>query len=173
MERYQWYALKCRAEFQLRERLAPEVDTIFLPSECKETIDGRRVMRAIIPGVIFIFTDRDNALRLERLSRSADSDIPPFWIYRYSADPRPVAIPPRDINLLRLLTARDATRCEVYAKKDFESGQRVRITGGIFKGLEGHVQRVKKNRHVVIRIEGICALLLPFIHPDLLQHLPD
>ena len=45
----------------------------------------------------------------------------------------------------------------------------MRVIGGQFKGYEGHVQRVKKNKHVIVKIEGVCLVMLPFIHPDLLE----
>lgn len=164
-----WFALKTRKEFPLEFRLKDEADAIFLPKEMKTDINGRRQLRPIIPGVLFIMADRLHLLELERLSRDPLGGIPSFWIYRYQGQTEPAEISPRDINLVRLLTANDATRCEVYAKTDYEKGMKVRVTGGPFQGQEGYIQRVKKNRHVVVRIEGLCAILLPFIHPDLLQ----
>lgn len=166
-----WYALKTRREFQLEFQLQDEVDTIFLPKEMRTAVNGRRQIRPVIPGVVFVMTDRQRILDLERRSRDTLDPISPFWIYRYQGENEPTEISPRDINLVRLLTASDATRCEVYGKTDFEKGMKVRVTGGPFQGQEGYVQRVKKNRHVVVKIEGLCAILLPFIHPDLLQEI--
>ena len=92
-----------------------------------------------------------------------------FWIYRYPTDNTIRPIPPHAISLLRLLTADDTTRCEIFNKKDFRENEHVRITGGIYKGYEGYVQRVRKNRHVIVKIEGVCLVMLPFIHPDFLE----
>ncbi|MDE6272759.1 MAG: hypothetical protein K2M31_07100 [Muribaculaceae bacterium] len=166
-----WYALKTRREFQLEFQLQGEVDTTFFPKEMRTAINGRRQIRPIIPGIVFVMADRRKILDLERRSRDNLDSLTPFWIYRYHGQNEPAEISPRDINLVRLLTANDATRCEVYAKTDYEKGMKVRVTGGPFQGQEGYVQRVKKNRHVVVRIEGLCAILLPFIHPDLLQRI--
>ncbi len=57
----------------------------------------------------------------------------------------------------------------MYNKADFRPGQLVSVTDGPFRGLTGTVQRVRKNRHVVVAIQGICMIMLPFIHPDLLK----
>lgn len=166
-----WFALKTRREFQLETQLRESVDSVYLPKETKTAINGRRQIRPIIPGVLFVKAERRCILDLERESRDPLSGLPLFWIYRYNSGAVPTEITPREINLVRLLTADDATRCEVYAKADFERGMKVRVTGGPFLGQEGYVQRVKKNRHVVVKIEGLCAILLPFIHPDLLTPL--
>lgn len=168
-----WFAIKSRAEFQLEFQLQDEVDAIFLPKETRKDAAGKRRIRSMIPGVLFIMTHCENALRLERLSHDIESSLPPFWIYRYQGETDIAPISPRDINLLRLLTAQDASRCEIYNRKDFETGQYVRVTGGIFQGQQGYVQRVRKNRHVVVKIEGLCAILLPYIHPDLLEIIGD
>ncbi len=42
------------------------------------------------------------------------------------------------------------------------------VDGQVFPVAEGSVVRVKKNKHVVVKIEGVCMVLLPFIHPDFL-----
>ena len=47
------------------------------------------------------------------------------------------------------------------------------MIGGPYKGYEGYVQRVRKNKHVIVKIEGVCMVILPFIHPDLLQPVSD
>ena len=73
------------------------------------------------------------------------------------------------MHLFRLLTADDGTRCQVFNKTTLSHGSRVRVTGGVFEGYEGYVQRIERNRHVVVKIDGICCIALPFIHPDLLM----
>ncbi len=42
-------------------------------------------------------------------------------------------------------------------------GKRVRITGGPFKDVEGVVKRIKKNKSVVVQIEGIAAVAIAFV----------
>jgi transcription antitermination factor NusG len=39
----------------------------------------------------------------------------------------------------------------------------VRITGGPFKDVEGVVKRIKKNKSVVVQIEGIAAVAIAFV----------
>ncbi len=169
----EWFAIKTRQEFKAAEFLSPLCEEIFLPKETVDIPGKPKRDRAIIPRVLFLKTTRENILLLEREGRAHPEISVPFWIYRYPTDNAIQVIPQASIDLLRLLTADDTTRCEIFSKKDFKENQHVRITGGPFKGYEGFVQRVKKNRHVIVRIEGICLVMLPFIHPDLLSPLDD
>lgn len=167
--RPEWFAIKTRQEFRAEQELTPLCDDVLFPKEIIKTSDGRTRERAIIPRVLFICTTRENALELEAKGREHPELSVPFWIYRYPKDKQIQVIPRSSIELLRLLTADDTTKCAVFNKTDFKENEHVRIIGGPFEGYEGYVVRVKKNKHVIVRIEGICLLMLPFIHPDLLQ----
>ncbi len=180
----EWFAIKTRQDFKAEEFLKPLCEEVYFPTETVITeakshgSDGKapakhKRQRAIIPRVLFIKTTEENAIQLERAGRAHPELSVPFWIYRYPTDNRIQVIPEPSIRLLKLLTANDTTRCEVFTKKDFRENQKVRVTGGPFKGYEGFVQRVRKNKHVVVKIEGVCMVLLPFIHPDLLQPLEE
>ena len=46
-----------------------------------------------------------------------------------------------------------------------KAGDRCRIVAGPFKGAEGELIRVKGDRRVVVRINGIMAVATTFIHP--------
>ncbi len=165
----EWFAIKTRQDFKAEKYLANLCDEVFFPKETVRLPGRKPRERAIIPHVLFIRTDRETALALESRGRTSSGGALPFWIYRYPTDNAIQVIPPSSIELLRLLTADDTTRCEIYNKKDFRKNEYVRITGGFFAGRTGYVQRIKKNKHVVVRIEGICLVVLPFIHPDLLE----
>lgn len=166
-----WYAIRTRQDFRAEERLAQVCDEVFFPKETIKTPDKKMRRKAVIPHVLFIRTTHDKALNLEAQGRHNEPGAIPFWIYRYPNSQEIQEIPETSVDLLKLLTAEDTTRCQIYNPKEFKPNERVRITGGIYEGYEGYVQRVRKNKHVVVKIEGICMIILPFIHPDLLQPL--
>lgn len=165
----EWFAIKTWQDFRAEEEFAPLCDDILFPKELVKVPGKKDRIKAVIPHVLFIKTTRANALDLEKKGREHPELSVPIWIYRYPNDPRIQAIPPRSIRLLQLLTANDTTKCEIFSKEDFKANQHVRVTGGPFEGYTGYVVRVKKNKHVVVRIEGICLVVLPFIHPDFLE----
>ena len=49
--------------------------------------------------------------------------------------------------------------------KDYigKEGKRVRINEGTFAGVEGVIKRIKKNKHVVVQIEGVSAVAIAFV----------
>ncbi|MDE6715756.1 MAG: KOW motif-containing protein, partial [Muribaculaceae bacterium] len=162
-EEAEWFAIKTRQDFKAEEQLAPLCEEILFPKETVKLPGKKSKQRAIIPHVLFIKTTKQNAIALEQQGREHPELSVPFWIYRFPKSKQIQVIPESSIILLRLLTADDTTKCEIYNKMDFKENQYVQITSGPFAGYKGHVVRVKKNKHVVVRIEGICALLLPFI----------
>lgn len=171
MER--WYAIKTPKDFEAERVLASECSEVYFPKERVVRAGGAMRERPIIPHVLFVKAEGDRLLELEKRGRNETDRMVPFWIYRYVRGGDIQAISDREIALIKLLTAADPDKCEIYNKAGFEEGQRVRVTGGAFAGYEGYVQRVRRNKHVVVRIEGICAVMLPFIHPDLLAPQTD
>lgn len=165
----QWYAIRTRNETRAEEILGRECAEVYCPKEEIRTPEGKTRTRVLLPRVLFIRTTRRHALELEEQSRRIDSGIPPFWIYRYIKGEEIQPIGEAQIHLLHLLTAPEPEKCEIFTKTDFRPGALVRVTGGPYKGNVGTVQRVRKNKHVIVRIEGICMIMLPFIHPDLLE----
>lgn len=168
-----WFAIRTKKDKAVKKILdeISEIEEIYYPLEDYRTSEGVSRTRAILPHIIFIKAEREVVEQLEQSSRTTDLGLPLLWIYRYSRGEEIQPISEKEMTLLKLLTATDSTRCEVYRKDNLVPGKRVKVTGGPFAGLEGEIQRVKKNRHVVVRIEGLCAVLLPFIHPNLLEEI--
>lgn len=52
-------------------------------------------------------------------------------------------------------------------------GERVRITDGIFFGVEGCVVRIQKNKHVVVNISSISSVMLNFVPNAYLEKVND
>ena len=64
----------------------------------------------------------------------------------------------------------------IYLEPDitnFKKGDKVRITGGIFKDTEGYFMRIKGDRRVVVCLHGIAAVATAFVHPSLVEKLPQ
>lgn len=164
-----WFAIKTRQDFRAEKVLTPVCKEVLFPKEHIKVEGKRASVKAVIPHVLFVKTSRSHILELEAEGRRHPESSLPFWIYRYPASDEVQVISESSIELVRLLTADDTSRCEIFNKRDFKAMQRVRITGGRFEGYEGSVVRVKKNKHVVVQIAGVCLLMLPMIHPDLLS----
>lgn len=164
-----WYALKTSKPFMAQECLTLRNIETYLPLETHRRSDGTERRTPVIPKLLFIRTCPDTARELELESRHEVTDLPSFWIYRYERGGVIQPIRDEEIRLFRLLTAEENMRCEIYRKEEFKIGDRLRVVAGPFAGYEGYARRIRKNKHIVVEIEGLCAIALPFIHPDLLK----
>lgn len=54
-------------------------------------------------------------------------------------------------------------------RPEYHLGDRVVVTEGPFKGAEGHIKRIKKDRRLVVTIPGVVAVATAYIHPDFLK----
>lgn len=164
-----WYAIKTPRHFETEKFFLSLGIEVFFPKQKIRSQSGHTRVKPVIPHVLFVLIDRQHIETLEQQTRKNESPAPRFWVYRNPGSQKMQPIGDDAIRLLRLLTADDPEKCQIFNKKDFKTNDHVRVTGGMFRGYSGYVQRVRKNRHVVVQIEGICAVLLPFIHPDLLE----
>ena len=66
------------------------------------------------------------------------------------------------------LTSEDNDVTYLGEPKDIKLGDKVKVTNGPFKGLEGHVKRIKKDRKFVLSIGNIAAFVIEGIsHKDI------
>jgi transcription antitermination factor NusG len=56
---------------------------------------------------------------------------------------------------------------------DYRSGDKVRVTGGPFKGAEGYIKRIRGNRRLVVALEGIIAVATTYIPGRFLEKMPE
>lgn len=52
---------------------------------------------------------------------------------------------------------------------ELHRGQKVRVTGGVYKGAEGYIKRVRRNRKFLVAISGIAVVAVSYIHPSYLE----
>lgn len=82
------------------------------------------------------------------------------------------AIPDCQMEAFRLITSHGSEGLEFFSADDisrFATGCKVRVTDGPFKGAVGYVKRIKRNRRLLVAIEGIVAVVSAYIDPRLLE----
>ena len=67
-------------------------------------------------------------------------------------------------NFMRVASVND-DRVMILDNNDFISkiGKRVEVTEGYFAGVEGVIKRIKRNKHVVVQIDGVAAVAITFV----------
>jgi len=85
----------------------------------------------------------------------------------------PLAIPDREMNIFMLVTSSGEQGMEYFGEDNskFQQGERVRVIDGKFKGAEGVICRIRKNRRLVVTVQGVCAVATSYIPQAFLQRI--
>jgi hypothetical protein len=84
---------------------------------------------------------------------------------------QPAVIPDREMEIFRFVVSSGYQGLLFLGddRPEYHLGDRVVVTDGPFKGAEGHIKRIKKDRRLVITIPGVVAVATAYIHPDFLK----
>ncbi len=149
----------------------------FLPMTWKQVVENGKAKRKLLPAIdnlIFVHAEEQ---RLKDIKRHYEPLLPlrfMMWTpLEANLPPRIITITDRDMaNFKRVAMAEDDS-VMFLGNKDFSQkiGRKVRVTQGLFEGVEGTVYRVKKDRRVVVTIEGVCSVAIAHINPDFLMEI--
>ena len=177
MEELLWFAMSSpyRRELKARNFLISKNVECFVPMRyaMTEKRNGRKC-RQLVPAVhnlIFVHTTRE---RIKQLKQGVD-----FLQYRTRPENGkniPITVPHRDMQQFIAITEKNNEEL-IYltpGEIDLKKGTRVRVHGGPFDGTTGIFIKIrgKRSKRVVIEIEGLTAVALAEITPDLIELLP-
>lgn len=170
-----WFAMRAifHREMAAKRLLEAEGVEHFIPMRRQtQTFRGRQVVRLVpaIRNLIFVHAEAETVKRVKaradylqyipdaatgRMIVVPDDQMRRFIAVAGSYDDRLLWLRPEEVSWAR--------------------GTRVRITGGPFCGQEGVLVKVKgaRDRRVVVAVEGVVAIAMATIHPDLLEPMED
>ena len=171
MNKVLWYPMRVAYDrgdrvLAIRDALKARGIEHFLPMHWvwQEKKDGQRELnhRPLIASMIFVRDTRDHIIELKQLP-----GYEPLRFYtRPSAtekDRREIfPIPDKQMaDFIRVSSSGDE-RVVFLEDTDYlrSVGQRVRVAEGKFAGVEGVVKRIKNNKCVVVRLEGIATVAI-------------
>lgn len=119
----------------------------------------------VIPSLIFLHCDEDTITRVNDTFRDK------MHIYQNVTKTRLYAIPEKEMASFILVTSNDYNYVTLLGedKAEYHQGDRVRVKEGPFKGAEGHIKRIKKDRKLIVSINGVVAVALAYIPPQYLE----
>ena len=119
----------------------------------------------LVPHLLFV---RCTARWLEEYKRS-NNDY--FMYYRDLATGAPGPVDDREMEVFRTVTSiRDGDiRFLGEDKEEYHKGDKVRVTGGIYKGAEGYVKRIERSRDLLVSVSGVAVIAISHIHPQYLE----
>lgn len=142
----------------------------FIPMRYEYVVRNERKIRKLVPAVhnlVFIHTTRR---KLDEI-KEAKAVVFPLRYIMDRETRQPITIPETQMrNFIAVAGTYDQQ--VIYLPPmdvSMAKGDRVRINGGIFEGVEGVFLRIKGDRRVVVSIEGVMAVATAFIHPSLVE----
>ena len=166
-----WFAMRAtyRRELEAMHLLEKANLGCFIPMQYKISIRRGRKVRALVPvirNLVFVharpsevqrFKSQITYLQYITDTRSgqkiiiSDSEMQRFIAVAGTYNDHLLYFQPDELNLSK--------------------GTKVRVTGGDFEGQEGIFLKVKgaRDRRVVVEIQGVIAVAMATIHPDLIE----
>ena len=166
-----WYAMRAtyRREPDAMRLLEEEHLGCFVPMQYKIVVKCGKKIRALVPVVhnlLFVHACPSDVKRVK-------SRVSYLQYITDTRSGRKIIIP--DVDMQRFIAVSGTYNDHLlYFQPDelnLSKGTRVRITGGDFEGHEGVFLKVKgaRDRRVVIAIQGVIAVAMATIHPDLIE----
>lgn len=168
----QWYAMRVTygREIKLQEYLNRLEVKSFIPMYYKYIVRKNQRFRELVPAVhnlIFIYSSRSC---IDSLKQKVDS-VTPMRYMMDRATNSVIVIPEQEMNNF-IAVAGTLDEQLIYLKDvnaAIQKGDRVRIIGGAFAGVEGEVLRIRRNRRVVVTIKGVVAVAAALIDSTFLK----
>ena len=124
----------------------------------------------VVSSLLFFRTSGDRVPEMENLIRGRG------FVYKMTDKERPSVIPDRQMEMFRLVCSSGADGLEFFSDENltrYKQGDKVRVLEGPLKGAEGYVKRIRKDRRLLVSIDGFIAVATSFIPPQFLEKVPD
>ena len=194
-----WYALKVfyGQVFEIEDRLAAMDLETYIPGR-KDLLKGEEHMRAlrrlatpddrrrdnqfvqegpliykrvpIVSSLLFVRAPKD------RLKEIEDCVKEKGFVYKTADRKAEAVIPDKQMAMFQLVCSSGAEGLEFFADDDltrYKAGDRVRVLEGPLQGAEGYIKRIRKDRRLLVAIEGFIAVATSFIPPQFLEKVSD
>lgn len=167
-----WYALRITysRELAFKKYLDERDIENFIPMRYEYVVKDERKIRKLVPVVhnlVFVYSSRR---QIDEIKSTMGVRLPIRYIMDRETN-QPITIPETQMRSF-IAVAGSHDQQVIYLDPttvSFKKGDRVRVTGGLFEGVEGVFIRVKGDRRVVVSIQGVMAIATTFIHPSLIE----
>lgn len=171
-----WFALKVfyNKVYHLQSELQKQHLTSYFPSE-EVRVERHGVWKTIhkpvISSLLFFRATVRQALQVQK------DYLGQVILYTRVKDYKrmPLVIPERQMNLFLLVTSHGQQGLEYFGEDHpkYHQGDRVRVIDGPFRGAEGHICRIRKDRRLVVTVDGVCAVATSYIPQCFLQKVEE
>ena len=164
-----WYALRAfkgRA-LRIKEDFESAGCKTYMAMQIRESIkNGHREYKEVqlIPQLLFVYCTEKS------LQDYKNAHFDEIMIYRHFVRNGngeefllPAPIPEKQMKLFIFITSTgNAADIEYFGEvmPKFKEGEQVTVTDGIYKGATGYIKRIKKDRKLLVAIEGVAVVAI-------------
>ncbi len=165
-----WFPMRVtyQREMQLKQHLDALQIENYIPMrhQIVDTREGKR--RKLLPAInnlIFVHSTQQQLTHL-KMTRSE------FDPLRYMMKPKEetegweiMQVPDRQMEQFIRVASAAEDKVQFLDYDDYlrKVGKRVKIVDGDFAGVEGVIKRIRKNKYVVVQIEGVAAVAITYV----------
>ncbi|MGX8708570.1 MAG: UpxY family transcription antiterminator [Bacteroidales bacterium] len=120
----------------------------------------------IVSSLLFVCAPKE---RLPEISACVEGR---GFVYKMADRKTDAVIPDRQMAMFRMVCSSGADGLEFFSDEDmtrYKTGDRVRVLEGPLKGAEGYIKRIRKDRRLLVSIEGFIAVATSYIPPQFLE----
>lgn len=172
----QWFPMRVtyNRELKVKECLDQRGIENFIPMHYERVeVKGYRKMKLMpaIHNLIFIRSTKEALIELKHTQKDCEPMrfmTRPVSVVGEGLPSEILVIPDRQMeNFLRVASVQDERVMFLdYSGFLHKEGRRVRVMEGCFAGVEGTLKRIKKNKHVVVQLEGVAAVAITYLSPS-------
>lgn len=125
------------------------------------------IRRPMVSSLVFVQATPEQILRLDvELQEKYRNGRGRGFVYKAADRQSYAVIPDRQMAAFRLVTESGVSGLTFFADDEitrYKQGDRVRVTEGPLKGAEGYIRRIRKDRRLLVSIEGVVAVATSYI----------
>jgi transcription antitermination factor NusG len=124
----------------------------------------------VVTSLLFVHAPKE---RLPEVAACVDGK---GFIYKTADRKTEAVIPDKQMAMFRMVCSSGADGLEFFSDEDmtrYKTGDKVRVLEGPLKGAEGYIKRIRKDRRLLVSIEGFIAVATSFIPPQFLAKAED
>ena len=165
-----WYALKVfyrRRELVLKDFRELRYEAFF-PVMFEETVTKGKVVHKEVPVMASLLFVKCTERALKEY-KQAHNDL--LMYYPEPGTNIPGKISDEEMESFRKVTARPDPNVKFLGSEQqaFVTGEKVRVKDGIYKGVEGYIKRIDRNKRLLVCLSGIAVVMLSYIEPQYLE----
>lgn len=169
-----WYPMRVtyHRELRIKEQLDLMGIENFVPMhyDLTDSYEGpRKTLVPAIHNLIFVHASQEVLTHLKMHKKEFE---PMRYMMKASANGmlEILHVPDRQMeDFIKVTSSQDEHIIFLDVRDSANMGRRVRITAGRFKGIEGVIKRIKKNKYFLIQIDGVAAVAITYVPSDCLE----